>query len=432
MRVPSVVLPLALWSLAPAAPAQSSITVAGEHVYVLDRGVIFKLDAKTFEVVLSKRLPSTGAPIDDAAVEVVEVVEVPAEAEPPPARLDRAKLRGALGRGLEWLVSHQSADGRWDADEFMKLDIEGEPCDGAGGATHDVGVTGLALLALLGDGNTLRIGPHKGAVERAVKWLHEQQAEDGRLCSKASHSFIYNHAIATYALTEAYGLSKSAPLRATAQKALNYLESHRNPYAVWRYQRRDNDNDTSVTGWCLMAYCSAKDFGLQINETALQLGQSWFDSMTDPTNGRCGYTKRGERSARAPGNLATRFPPELGECMTAVALCCRAFLGVERDRITDLQADLLLATPPSADPKARDFGYWYWGTYAMHQIGGDRWRRWAAHLEAPIVERQRHEGNVAGSWDPDGVWGHEGGRVYSTALACLTLQASYRHATLVR
>ncbi|MCA9547731.1 MAG: tetratricopeptide repeat protein, partial [Myxococcales bacterium] len=47
-----------------------------------------------------------------------------------------------------------------------------------------------------------------------------------------------------FALSEAYGLSKYKILRPTVQKAINYLESHRNPYGVWRYQPRDNDNDT--------------------------------------------------------------------------------------------------------------------------------------------------------------------------------------------
>jgi hypothetical protein len=50
----------------------------------------------------------------------------------------------------------------------MKHDVEGVPCDGAGATTHDVGVTGLALLAFLGDGNTMRSGPYRDVVKRGV------------------------------------------------------------------------------------------------------------------------------------------------------------------------------------------------------------------------------------------------------------------------
>ena len=38
------------------------------------------------------------------------------------------------------------------------------------------------------------------------------------------------------------------------------------------------------------------------------------------------------------------------------------------------------------------------------------------------------DGCPRGSWDPDGRWGHEGGRIYATALAVLTLEVYYRYA----
>ena len=75
-------------------------------------------------------------------------------------------------------------------------------------------------------------------------------------------------------MIEAYGLSNYRVLKKNAQLAINYLERHRNPYGVWRYQPRDGDNDTSVTGWCVLAYKSARDFDLEVNQTALQLSES--------------------------------------------------------------------------------------------------------------------------------------------------------------
>ncbi|MHC4516557.1 MAG: hypothetical protein ACYS5W_23085, partial [Planctomycetota bacterium] len=63
-------------------------------------------------------------------------------------RLGRSK-RGtarAIDLGLKWLRDHQDEDGKWDCDGFMKHDKEGPPCDGAGNAVHDVGVTALGLL----------------------------------------------------------------------------------------------------------------------------------------------------------------------------------------------------------------------------------------------------------------------------------------------
>ena len=353
-------------------------------------------------------------------------------------KLGRSK-RGtarAIDLGLKWLKDHQDENGKWDCDGFMKHDKEGPPCDGAGNAVHDVGISGLALLAFLGDGSTMKTGPYKDNVKRAVKWLRKQQdMNTGLFGTNASHDFLYSHAIATYAMCEAQGLSRSAVLKKNAQKGINYLETHRNPYAVWRYQPRDNDNDMSVTGWGIMAYKSAKDFKLQVNEQALKICANWMDEMTDPTNGRTGYTKRGEPSSRHPGDHATRFPPEKGEALTGVGLFCRFFLGQDpkKEPIMKLQAELLMTKlPKNLKDGTIDHYYWYYATYALYQMGGEYWSRWQKELTPAVVKTQRLDGNFKGSWDANGAWGEDGGRVYSTAILVLTLEAYYRYTRLVR
>lgn len=341
----------------------------------------------------------------------------------------------AIEMGLEWLAKHQDEDGKWDTDGFMKHDVEGEPCDGPGNPVHDVGVTGLALLAFLGDGSTLRSGPYRENIKNGVKWLRDQQQENGLFGQNASHDFIYNHAIAAYAMCEAYGLSQYTTLKKVAQNSINYLESHRNPYSVWRYQPRDNDNDTSVTGWCIMAYESGKFFGLDISDTALKLSATWLDQVTTP-DGRVGYTKAGEPSSRHPGDHATRFPVEKGEAMTAVGLFCRFFMGQDPKEfpIMKTSADLILSKPPIWDTKSGtiDHYYWYYATYALYQMGGRHWDTWSKAINKAVVETQRDKGNFRGSWDPVGAWGQDGGRVYSTATLVLTLEAYYRYSRLVR
>jgi hypothetical protein len=204
---------------------------------------------------------------------------------------------------------------------------------------------------------------------------------------------------------------------------------------VWRYQPRDNDNDSSVTGWCVMAYESGKYFDLQINDNALKLAETWFDQVTD-ANGRAGYTKAGEPSSRHLGDHQTRFPPEKGEAMTAVSLFCRFFMGQDpKEKKTMKQAaDLIKMKPPVWDPKSGciDHYYWYYATYAMYQMGGTYWKDWSAKMNDAVVKPQRRDGNFKGSWDPIGVWGEDGGRVYSTAILVLTLEAYYRYTKLVR
>jgi hypothetical protein len=313
----------------------------------------------------------------------------------------------------------------------------GGACDGPGNPVHDVGITGLALLAFLGDGSTLRSGPYREPLKRGIAWLKEQQdPQTGLFGSRSSNEYVYDHAIATLAMVEAYGLSSYRLLRASAQAGIDHLEAHRNPYAVWRYQPRDGDNDTSVTGWCVMAYKSAKDFGLDVNQTALRTAETWLDEMTDPTSGRTGYTERGGFGSRRAGDHAVHFPREHNEGMTAVALLCRFFLGHDpaEDPAMRRAADLILRKPPVWDEAAGrvDHYAWYYATYALYQMGGRDWQAWVRPLTQAVVGTQRRDGHHDGSWDPVGVWGEDGGRVYSTALLALTLQAYYRYSRLVR
>ncbi|MEM7201226.1 MAG: prenyltransferase/squalene oxidase repeat-containing protein [Planctomycetota bacterium] len=345
----------------------------------------------------------------------------------------------AIELGLEWLAKHQDEDGRWDADDFMKHDLEGDPCDGPGDAGHDVGVTGLALLAFLGDGSTMKAGPYKKNIRDGVRWLREQQQETGLFGTDAVHAYIYDHAIAAYAMVEAYQ-GESKLLKKYAQRGIDYLESHRNPDMVWRYEPQGNDNDTSITGWCVMAYKSAQDFNLKVNDQAIGYCEVWFDQVTDPASGRAGYRKRGEPSSREEGDHEVNFPRDKGEALTAVGLMCRFFLGQDPDDQPTMvaAADTLLKTPPiwDEDDGSVDHYYWYYGSYALYQMGKfkgkDYWGKWAKSLTKAVVKTQRDEGNFKGSWDPIGVWGEYGGRVYSTAILVLTLEAYYRYTRLIR
>jgi len=359
-------------------------------------------------------------------------------------RFVRRNLRSAGGTGTEkplqialgWLAAHQDAEGNWDCDGFMKHDPKDDRCTGAGQPNHDVGVTGLALLAFMGDGSTTRIGPHKDAVTRGLKWLRGQQdQETGLFGVKSGHTFLYDHAIASLAMCEAYYFSKSPLLKHTAQKSVDYIHRARNPYMAWRYDVPPvGDNDTSVTSWMVFALSSAKDAGLEVEEKAFQGALAWLDEATDPETGRIGYDAKGSRSSRVPG-ANVHFSPEHGEAMTAAGLLCRFFLGQnpKDDPIMLEHADLLLRKPPEWDPEKHvvDMYYWYYGSYAMFQMGGRHWKGWNKAMKAAVLRSQRTGGAAKGSWDPVGPWGYSGGRVYSTAMMALCLEVYFRYARIV-
>jgi hypothetical protein len=50
-----------------------------------------------------------------------------------------------------------------------------------------------------------------------------------------------------------------------------------------------------------------------------------------------------------------------------------------------------------------------------------------------LIRTQEPTGHQAGSWSPEGSdYGARGGRMYSTAMALLTLQVYYRHLPMYR
>jgi hypothetical protein len=74
--------------------------------------------------------------------------------------------------------------------------------------------------------------------------------------------------------------------------------------------------------------------------------------------------------------------------------------------------------------------YWYYGTLAMFQVQGTKWNEWNLAMQRHVLRAQRTEGHLAGSWDPDTVWGSYGGRIYSTAMGTLCLEVYYRYLPL--
>ena len=111
---------------------------------------------------------------------------------------------------------------------------------------HDPGLTGLALLCFLAEGNSINQGLYKSQVSSAAAWLITQQDKRGRIGFKQSADFIYEHAIATLALVEAYGLCGDAGIKSAAVAGLRYLQPHRTTDPAPRYPPRDTPTDSPV------------------------------------------------------------------------------------------------------------------------------------------------------------------------------------------
>ncbi|HEX5138940.1 MAG TPA: prenyltransferase/squalene oxidase repeat-containing protein [Planctomycetota bacterium] len=344
----------------------------------------------------------------------------------------------AVELGLKWLADHQDVDedGKWDCDDFMKHDPADDKCDGAGGALYDVGVTGLAILAFLGAGYTDRGSAKENRyaknVRAGLRFLMQSQSDDGVFGTRATHAFMYNHAIATLAMCEAFWMTRNPRYKKPAQDGLNFIAMARNPYLAWRYEPRGGENDSSVTGWCVMALKSGKYAGLEVDPDAFEGARQWIDKMTEPNFGQVGYNAPGGMPARPEGKQ-DKFPAEKSHSMTGVGILCRIFLGEDpkTSEIIRKGANLCVDLPPKWNPDdgSIDMYYWYYATLALFQVGGTPWKKWNDAMVDAIVKHQNLQGTGSrtGSWDPIGVWGDDGGRVYSTAVLVMCLEIYYRY-----
>lgn len=335
----------------------------------------------------------------------------------------------AVDRALKWLASSQDIEGYWDADLYGggKAAAEGGIDRQFAGKDADTGVTALAVLAFLGKQNTLEEGEYSPQVNKALRWLVYQQGKssqgiDGFLGGRASEiAGTYSHAMATFAMAEAYAMTKdqekSLFLVEPLQKAVRYILLCQLEDGGWRYKRgQEGGGDMSIFGWQLMALKSAQAAGLEI---PLSTREKMINFLQRRALGRAGGLA-GYREKERP-SLA----------MTAESLFCKQMLGQPREHPACEEAvNYLLTNPPTR--RNLNLYAWYYSTLALYQYGGEPWDKWNGRLRDLLIAEQVTEGEFAGSWEPRDPWGGYGGRIYSTAFATLTLEVYYRYLPLYR
>jgi hypothetical protein len=266
--------------------------------------------------------------------------------------------------------------------------------------------------------------------------IARQRPDGGLLGSKEDRTrrqfyqqFMYEHGIATFALADACAVAeamrrpKNPQYTGALERAVRFIDEMQHDDGGWRYtERREQPSDTSVTGWQVLALKSAREAGVPPGARNVDKVREFFESHATGERGRTGYMGR---------NVHT-------EATTGVGMLARQFLLGQPDSPYVRDAAEYLAEyavknwrDRPTDSARSDFYLWYNCTLGMFQAGGEPWKRWNDVVREAIVSLQRHEGCARGSWDPDGKWGSEGGRIYTTALAALTLEVYYRYANLM-
>ncbi len=282
----------------------------------------------------------------------------------------------AVERALRFLAAEQRPDGAWDPTtsgagrETLTL---GTDRKGAG-RRSTTGITGLALLSMLGAGNTHQQGPLADNVRRGLTYLILHQKPDGSLAGEAGiYEANYCHGLAALAMCEAAAMTGDPSAIDSAAAAVAYTMAMQHPTTGgWRYVRGD-PGDMSQLGWQAMVLDAGQIAGVPTHQQAFDL------------------TGRFVRSVRSgqQGGLASYRPGDLpSHTMTAEALATRLLLG-ERIPPAELKEaeDYLLRQLPGV---GRDNYYgWYYTSLALHQLQDDAWHTWNTAMKQHLLARKR-------------------------------------------
>lgn len=369
------------------------------------------------------------------------------KAEPPrtlyanrvgPTKLDALKAGGgseeteaAVLSGLRYLAKRQRDDGGWGRT------VRHEKYEDV-----RIGKSGLALLAFLGSGYTQKDdNEFRDVVARGFAYLIAEQDRSGHIGDSES----YGHGIATYALAEAYAMTKdetlAEPLKKAVRRIIRAQSKDRDPNLAggWSYyyrdpmRRYDRWPRLSITVWQIMALESARLGGIDVPESVLESAKNFVLASYDEE-------LRAFRYNHDPSWLNGPYPTLPGS--TTAGLFAMQILGVPDDDPRVLAAvDFASSRLPTwkwqrpADSRfVRDgWGNLYFGYYAtlgLFRRGGDAWNAWNTAMTKLLLSSQAKDG----SWRPISPYDEyaddsDNDRCYTTSLAVLMLEVYYRYFT---
>jgi hypothetical protein len=157
------------------------------------------------------------------------------------------KTEAVIKGALKWLASKQLPNGAW-------------------GSTGDeqrypIAMTGYVLMAMEAAGQLPGEGEFGKNVTAGMQYLLDQISPEGLFGNRNSGQYMYSHGIASIALAELYGQTRSPVMRPKLEKIIRIIVASQNKEGGWRYRPVASDADISVTVLQVVALRAAKNGG---------------------------------------------------------------------------------------------------------------------------------------------------------------------------
>ena len=185
-----------------------------------------------------------------------------------------AKTEAAVYKALRWLKATQSPDGSWGTSPKYGLT---KGMDKAAGA-------GFAILTFLAHGETpasKEFGPTvQKALDYLIKSVYVVKDKKGNLVKdpngktpyvkmSGAGGSEYGFLIGTYALCEAYGMTKNPNAKRAAEQTLRRIIDGQTATGGWNYNMarvtKDGPDDISFGGWAMQAIKAGKMAGMHLD-----------------------------------------------------------------------------------------------------------------------------------------------------------------------
>jgi hypothetical protein len=297
----------------------------------------------------------------------------------PGARADEIpeKYRKAVEKGLEWLAARQHEKGFWAANQDQ----------------FPISMTGLAGMALLMEGSTIKDGKYAPQIRRAVEFLMDRSQDgnqrDGLIGDTTNPSeaarYMYGHGFATLFLASVYGdetdQKKRNQLKDILTRAVKYIGNAQSTQGGWFYTSKADGHDQdegSVTVTQMQALRQCRNAGIPVPKEIINKGIDYLAKSTTARGGVVYSLGRGGIGAPAGGERPA---------LTAAAISCGFSAGEYKSELCKkwlkyCQANIPLTT---ASRIGHDEYTHYYYAQALYMLGDKGWE----NLFGPTPEADR-------------------------------------------
>lgn len=366
-----------------------------------------------------------------------------------------AATEAAVMKALRWLKATQEPDGSWGTKPEFGLK---KGMDKAAGA-------GFAILTYLAHGETPASKEFGPTVQKALDYLinsvYVVKDKNGKLAKDPNGNtpYIrmsgaggseYGFLIGTYALCEAYGMTKNPNAREAAEKTLGRIISGQTATGGWNYNMarvtKDVPDDISFGGWAMQAIKAGKMAGIHLPGMEECIKKAVNCLKKRNYSEKAGFVYRATTNHKGgTGGLA------------GVGCLAMQLLGYAKEKEVANALNVMRDWQPSLDkvysyapgkPENAQY-YCYYAAQCKYQAGMCKdatpanftlWKKWNAEMKAlytksviTVTDKSGKPVTVkdpAGKDRPIGRWenkDHYNYDVMGTCLAALQLMVYYRY-----